>query len=106
VVEPVRVKVYGLFSLTRRRYLKQALAGGFYLCVLLAAWWLGWPALEKVLKRGQLPTAMAVTVAILDNVPLILLAAALYKAGEMYFVLRLFARKEALQAASPPSPKP
>jgi hypothetical protein len=106
VAEPVRVKVYGLFSLTRRRYLKQAVAGGFYLCVLLAAWWLGWPVLRERLARGELPRAMALTVAILDNGPLILLAAALYKAAEVYFVLRLFARKEALQAASPPSPKP
>jgi hypothetical protein len=103
---PPRVKVYGLFPLTRRRYLKQAVAGVFCLLVVLAAWWLGWPDLRQRLVRVQLPPAMALTVAVLDNAPWILLAALLYKAGEVYCVLRLFARKEAQRAAAPFSPKP
>ena len=35
-VEPVRVKVYGLFSLTKRRYLTQAVAGVVFAALIFA----------------------------------------------------------------------
>src|SRR6476659_9227716 len=41
-VEPVRVKVYGLFSRTRRRYLIEAVTGAGFGLILFVAWWLGW----------------------------------------------------------------
>jgi hypothetical protein len=91
-VEPVRVKVYGLFSLTKRRYLSQAVAGVVFAVVLLAAWWFGWPPLRDRLTRAEVPASAFrdFLVAVLNNVPWIVLAVLVYKAIEMFFVLRAF----------------
>jgi hypothetical protein len=104
-MEPVRVKVYGLFWRTRKRYLLDSGVGLVVLVVMLVGWFSGWPALKERIdviekfhvEKGQpgLPTYMQVTVAVLDVLPLILLATALFKCLEMFIVLRCFARKEA-----------
>jgi hypothetical protein len=96
-VEPERVKVYGLFPRTRRRYLIETAVGAFFALFLLAAWWFGWPRLRPRLVHRELPPLLRVTVAVLDQTPSILLAAVLWKGMEVYFVLRAFARKEAQQ---------
>ena len=94
-MEPVRVKVYGLFSRTRRRYLVEALTGAVLGLILFLAWWLGWPTLRQRLTtlRSSVPVAMGRR----DTRPRpwILLGAALWKGMEVLFVLRSFARKEA-----------
>jgi hypothetical protein len=95
-VEPVRVKVYGLFSRTRRRYLIDAAIGTIFGLFLLVAWWLGWPILRQRLATLTLPPLLQVTVAVLDATPWILLGAAVYKGMEVLLVWRLFARKESL----------
>jgi hypothetical protein len=95
-VEPVRVKVYGLFSRTRRRYLIEAIAGVGSAMVLLIAWYFGWPPMHERLTRPELPPSAYRTllVAVLNNVPWILMAALAYKMAEVYVVLRILARKE------------
>ena len=93
-MEPVRVKVYGLFALTKRRYLTQAVAGVVFACVILVGWWFGWPPLRDRLTRHELPAAMGLIVAVLNNAPWIVLAAVAFKLIEVFFVLRAFARKE------------
>jgi hypothetical protein len=104
-MEPVRVKVYGLFWRTRQRYLIDSAIGLACLLALFIAWFPGWPHLkaridtiEKIRhENGEpgLPTYMTVTVAVLDVLPLILTATALFKCLEMFLVLRAFARNEA-----------
>ena len=100
-MEPVRVKVYGLFSLTRRRYLIQAIAGVATAMVVLIAWYFAWPPMHERLTRPELPPSAFRTflVAVLNNVPWILMAALAYKMAEVYFVLRIFARKEGTKAS-------
>jgi hypothetical protein len=101
--EPVRVKVYGLFALTRRRYLRQAATGLLSLGFLLVAWWLSWPSLRQPLDKLELPPTMSWIVAVLNRVPWILLGAGLYKCIEMWLVLRAYARREAAAAVEPKS---
>ena len=105
-MDPVSVKVYGLFPLTRSRYLRQATAGFIALGLVFVAWWFGWPILEKRLGTGELPTWMRVTREILRRAHWLLLGVGAWKAVEMWFVLRAFARKEKSAAATgePTSP--
>jgi len=99
-VDPVCVKVYGLFSLTRGRYLRQAVYGYAALALVLLGWWTGWPFLAMHFEKIDLPGWMCVTVAILSHAHWLLLGVAGWKALEMWFVLRAFARKEAAAAAN------
>jgi hypothetical protein len=98
-VEPVRVKLYGLFSLTRRRYLIQTLALEL---PAAAVTFIGWyfalrPWCDYYHKHppAQAAQFLSVYLSIFDNLPWILLAALAYKALEVWIVLRIFARKEA-----------
>jgi len=93
-VEPVRVKVYGLIPLTRRRYLGQVAVTTALGAVLLVVWWLRWPAFRHQLRQIPLPVAEWV-VAVGDNLPWVLLAGAAVQGVEAYFALRRFARKQA-----------
>jgi hypothetical protein len=107
-VEPVRVKVYGLFSRTRRRYLIEATIGAVFGSALFVAWWLGWSSLRQHLTAHDLPPALRFIVVVLDRAPWILLGAALIKGMEVFLVLRSFARREALnrqkELSTPPDP--
>jgi hypothetical protein len=100
-VEPVRVKVYGLIWQTRRRYVVQSILGLVYGVGLLVLWLIVWPGMFKNLKRPEvdLPTYMKVTVAILNELPWVLLIVAAIKLFEMWIVLRRFTEKEAKQLA-------
>jgi hypothetical protein len=99
-VEPVRVKLYGLIWHTRRRYLVHSIMGLGAVVGVLIVWWLGWPRLRHNLELFDLPTHMAVTVAVLNQVPWIMLVAVTIKAFEMWIVLRRFAQKEAERLAN------
>src|SRR5439155_18079039 len=96
----------GLFSTTRRRYLVQTLVAE--LPAALVAF-LGWyfalrPWCDYYHKHppAQAQGFLTVYLAIFDNLPWIILAALAYKAIAVWFVLRIFARKEAQAAAKKP----
>jgi hypothetical protein len=115
-MEPVRVKVYGLFWRTRQRYLIDSAVGLACLLALFIGWFPAWPHLKgriETIERFRvengepgLPTYMQITVAVLDVLPLILTATALFKCLEMFIVLRAFARKEAEQKNPKAGPAP
>jgi hypothetical protein len=104
-MEPVRVKLYGLFWRTRQRYLIDSGIGLVVLAAMVIGWFSGWPALKEKLDvielhriqtgKPAMPPYMQLTVAVLDVLPIVLVATALFKGMEMYFVLQQFARKEA-----------
>jgi hypothetical protein len=104
-VEPLRVKVYGLFSITRRRYVAQLVVASVLIAVLLAVWVVRRLTLhEQALKVP----ALAPLVNLFDLLPWIALGLGALQAIEAWFVLRAFARKQAARAAadqpvSPPS---
>ena len=102
---PVRIKVYGLFPRTRRRYLTEAAVGAALLLGALAAWWFGWPELEARLNRLPPSRALLMTKAVLANAPWIILAAAVLKSIELIAVLRRFAREESPRGPDP-QPQP
>jgi hypothetical protein len=88
---PVRVKVYGLISLTRRTYLiLQAIGLGVVVPGVLALWWLC-PRPAPV-QGAFWPNAF---VRLLDLVPWMCLLIVVAESVETVLVLRRFARKEA-----------
>ncbi|HVS35071.1 MAG TPA: hypothetical protein VMS17_05780 [Gemmataceae bacterium] len=117
-MQPARVKLYGLFWMTKRRYLFQAVVSFVGAAVVLAGWFVSWRGLRARLMQEGVPESKprTVLVAVMDNVPWILAAAIAYQAAEVYLMLRLFARKEAAphgtaapapakqDAAAPPPP--
>jgi hypothetical protein len=108
-VQPVRVKIYGLFTFTRTGYLREAVVEALMLVVVVAVWILGWPDYRKMLiVQEPLLQATKNLIALMDAVPWILIAAVLAKGFELVIVLRAFARKarEASQAAPPPPTPP
>ena len=100
-MEPVREKVYGLFWQTRRRYILQSIFGLGYGAGLFVLWLYVWPGMRQTLTRPEieLPTYMIVTVAVLNELPWILLVVGAIKLFEMWIVLRRFTQKEAEQLA-------
>jgi hypothetical protein len=115
-MEPVRVKVYGLFSWTRKRYLVDCAIELAALLVVFMLWFPVWPPLKERLDVAQKsrietgepghPGYVLFTAAVLDALPLILTALALFKCLEMFIVLRAFARKEAEQKRRAAGPAP
>ncbi len=95
-MDPVRVRVYGLFPLTKRRYLIQAVSGVVASGIFLAAWWFAAPIVREHLSTPNMPPPVAATAAwysaVLEWIPWVVLAALVYKGIEVFFVLRAFAR--------------
>jgi hypothetical protein len=94
--------------MTKRRYLAQAAVAVVGALLLLAGWFYTWPGqngLQTRLTRPDLPPSEVRTliVAVMDGVPWILLAALVYQAAEVYFVLRWFARKTPQPHSTPKS---
>lgn len=90
--EPPRVRLYGLVSLTRRRYLIQlsvafVLAGG-----LLLLWYFRWPTVRKALQEGQSPVVERI-IGFWDAAPWFIGALAALQVIEAFFVLRAFRKK-------------
>ena len=101
----VRVKVYGLVSLTKRTYLAVQFFG---LVLVLVALGLGVGLPRPVPPRGEeLPPFAAGVVRLLDWLPWLAFLFLFAGAVETRLVLRKFARKEAeQQAANTPSTRP
>ena len=92
---PVRVKVYGLFPLSRRRYLFQAACGAVCWVALFVVWWMFGPELNERLMKVKQTTWVAIVRSVLVAAPWILVGVAVLKLVEMTIVLRYFAAKEA-----------
>jgi hypothetical protein len=104
---PVRVKVYGLFAWTRRRYVVQTVLDFVSGAAVLIFWLFVWPGMKHNVQRFESPpTYLIVAVAVLDQVPWILLCATAVKVFEMWIVFRRFAQKKAQRLAAPPKPSP
>jgi hypothetical protein len=91
--ELVRVRLYGLVSLTKGRYLLQLAVAVVLAAGLLALWWFRWPEVRRALLAAQSPV-MDKAVAFGDAAPWVIGAPAVLQAVEAFFVLRAFRRKE------------
>ncbi len=104
-MEPVRIKLYGMFWMTRRRYMAQLIVGGLLVVLLLSVWFIHWLTVREQAKALDSPE-LARIVALLDLTPFVVLVIAALQAVEAYFVLRAFARKQAAALAAVPGPPP
>lgn len=100
-MEPVRIKLYGLFSMTRRRYVTQLIVAVFVVVLYISFWWLVWPGMRAQLEGIPDPAAARV-VAVFDAIPYILLGVGLLQAIEAVFVLRMFRARDAQQQPQAP----
>jgi hypothetical protein len=117
-MQPVRIKLYGLMTLTRRGYLIQLTLCGVLLLALFGL--IVWMQVNRLpLKVAEIaqqdnpgPSARLLTYVciVLDLLPLIAIVLAVFLGIEAVVVLRRFALKEALARARPPEehspPKP
>jgi hypothetical protein len=115
-MQPVRVKLYGLITLTRRGYLILLGLSVIFLLILLAlSLWMRmqegpWPADAGAAEEARLSPMVMVARVFLSFLPWIVLVAAILQGIEAILVLRRFAREEALARArlpveqSPPKP--
>jgi hypothetical protein len=100
---PLTVRLYGLFPITRRRYVFQLVVAVGLMAALLVSWGLVWPGFRDQLQ--ELPiTPPAWIVPFGNAIPWILLVALGLQVLEAWIVLRLFARKQ--HASSPAVSEP
>jgi hypothetical protein len=99
---PIRIKLYGLVSVTKRGYLVQLAVVVVLLAVLLGIW-----ALPSAGDVRDLPPEYGRLLTFLHYLPWVVLACTVLVAVEAFVVLRRFAREEALRRAkAPPQPEP
>jgi len=92
--EPVRVRLYGMVTLTKRRYLVQLAVAVVLAAGLLALWYFRWPTVRRSLVAAQ-TALMDQAVKFWDAAPWVIGVLAVLQAVEAFFVLRAFRRKEA-----------
>jgi hypothetical protein len=92
-MEPIRVRLYGLFPTTRKRYLVvQAFVFGFLAVLLVVAW--RYPAPRFGVDERRLPVEI---IWFLDHLAWLVLTMIILEALESFVTLRQFARREAAQ---------
>jgi hypothetical protein len=96
---PVRIKVYGLISLTRRGYLMCLAAGLVLLVILLLLWALVMTEPLGLHQSEETTFGQVLWTFLRQNLPWILLLAALLEALEALVVLRRFRRAVAERSA-------
>ena len=98
---PIRIKLYGLISVTRRGYITQLVLAGIMLAALIGMW---------LYLREKINPAVSPEVArireVFDYIPWVALGIAVLYAIEATIVLRRFAREEARRRAQPPQTPP
>jgi hypothetical protein len=98
---PIRIKLYGLFSVTKRGYITQLVLAGILLVALIGMW---------LYIRGRINPAISPEIArirdLFDYIPWVALIVAVLYVIEAVFVLRRFAREEARQRAPQPQTPP
>lgn len=95
-MEPVRIKLYGLFSLTRRRYVVQFVVALLLAGLLLAGWWWVGRGVSEQFQLGKDP-ALDRFILFWRFLPFAVLGLMGLQMIEACVVLRLFRRKEAAQ---------
>jgi len=105
-VQPVRIKLYGLFSVTRRGYLLQLATAGLCLLALLLLRVFLPPLPNLTGAAHERPWNVAFFLWFLQNLHWVVLVLALLFALEAFIVLRKFARAEASQRPNPPATPP
>jgi hypothetical protein len=93
--DPVRIKLYGVLTLTRRTYYVLLGLG----VLLLAAWLLAWANLPRLNDDPEAQAMTRVWVWTWNNMPWLVLGGVLLAFIEVWFVLRKFSREEAAQRA-------
>ena len=94
---PVRVKLYGLIPITRRRYVMQFAIALVLSSALLLGWWLYWPNVRGSLEASRSDVLDGV-VRFWNVAPYLILGIVALQLIEAWVVLRRFRRKEAEQA--------
>ena len=97
---PVRVKLYGLIPITRRRYLTQFVVALVLSAALLLAWWLYWPAVRGSLEASRSDVLDGV-VRFWNVAPYFILGIVALQLIEAWVVLGRFRRKESERPAEP-----
>jgi hypothetical protein len=97
-MEPVRIRLYGLMSMTRRGYIMQ-LGAAVLLMIILIVIRLSLPPLPHGRPDQPLPPTLAWTVFLLDNLHWFVVGLAVLFTIEAYLVLKAFDRAEAAQKA-------
>jgi hypothetical protein len=100
--QPIRIKLYGLFPTTKRRYVVQVVVAAVLMAFLLITSL----ALRNDLRTRTQPLGVPLldmAAAFWNMVPWIVAVVAVLQVVEAYFVFRAFARK---RAEAPPAPPP
>ncbi len=100
-MEPIRIRLYGLFSLTRKRYVAQLVVALVLAAAVLIAWWFFRASVREQFQNTEDANALRF-VAFWNVFPLVILAVAGLQLLEAFFVLRMFRRREAERSAQPP----
>ncbi|MFO0877947.1 MAG: hypothetical protein U0840_11390 [Gemmataceae bacterium] len=90
---PVRIKLYGLVWMTRRRYVQQLVTACGLAVLFLGVWWWQWPVVRTRFDGADSP-ALARFLLVMDHVPWVLAGVVVLQLIEAFFVLRVFARRE------------
>jgi hypothetical protein len=98
---PVRIKLYGFVTVTRRGYLTQLVLAGILLAALIGMWYY----VRQKIDPAVSPDVARVR-AVFDFLPWVVLVIAVLYVIEATVVLRRFAREEARRRAQPPQPPP
>ena len=85
--EPVRVKLYGFYSITKRKYVAQVVVAAVMIAFLFVAWLIFHQSLRDRLLALSVPVLDTV-VKVWDTVPWIVLTLAVLQVIEAYFVFR------------------
>ncbi len=97
-MEPVRVKIYGLTSMTRRGYLTQLAVAAVIVVGILGFWWFRWPEVRPDPANVRVPILQR-AIDFWDHAPWVAGVVAVLLMIEAWIVLRRFACKEAERAA-------
>jgi hypothetical protein len=94
---PIKIKLYGLVSMTRQGYIFQAVLVVALMGVLMGIWFVQptAPEFKKAYKDKPIPFLVIA----IRYIPALVLVSGVAQSIEAYFVLRRFAREEALQQA-------
>lgn len=101
-MDPVRIRHWGLWPITRRTYLISQTGVALAWLGLLAIYLLRLPRPLPRIPEGA-EGALLFAWTLLHWIPTVLIVVAIWFVIDMLIMLRLFARKEAAQKADPPS---